>query len=156
MYVFLVFAQVVWPSFVPLTVLLSEKDARRKKILRVLLGIGIFTSLYLSWGMLFYNVSASIENQHIKYRLDFPLGNRWFSGITYILAAVVTPFISSLKYLRYLGLALLLSYLASRIFFEAYLISVWCYFAAVLSLFILAVIVQLRKASKNKKEAARQ
>jgi len=154
MYTFLVFAQVVWPSFVPLTILMFEKDPRRKKILQILSAAGIFTSLYLSWCLLFYKVSASIGNHHIKYELDFPLGNQWFSGITYILATVIAPFISSVKYLRYLGGILLLSYLVSRIFFEDYLVSVWCYFAAVLSLLVLVIIWRLRKDSgKGQNEA---
>jgi hypothetical protein len=145
MYVFLFFAQVVWPSFVPLTILLFEKNVLRKRILRILLAIGILTSLYLCWCLLFYHVSARIEGHHIKYELDFPLGNRWFSGITYILAAVMAPFISSLRQLRLLGLLLLVSYLVSRIFYQDYLISVWCYFAALLSISVLIIIRGLRK-----------
>jgi hypothetical protein len=145
MYVFLVFAQVVWPSFVPLTILLFEKNVRRKQILRMLLIVGILTSLYLSWCLLFYNVSAMIEGHHIKYELDFPLGIQWFSGLTYILAAVMAPFISSLRPFRLLGILLLASYLVSRIFYQDYLISVWCYFAAILSISILIIIRGLRK-----------
>lgn len=146
MYVFLVFAQVIWPSFVPLTILLFEKKIWRKKILRILLTIGILTSLYLSWCLIFYDVSAMIEGHHIKYELDFPLSNQWFNGITYLVAAVMAPFISSLRPLRLLGILLLASYLVSRIFYQDYLISVWCYFAAVLSISILLIIRDLRKA----------
>lgn len=145
MYVFLWFAQVLWPSFVPLTILLFEKRVRRKQILRVLLTVGILTSLYLFWCLLFHDVSARIEGHHIRYELDFPLGNQWFSGITYILAAVMAPFVSSLVQLRLLGILLLVSYLVSRIFYQDYLISVWCYFAAVLSISILVIIRGLRK-----------
>ena len=146
MYIFQVFAQVLWPTFVPLTILLFEKNVRRRQILRILLAVGMLTSLYLCWCLLFYNVSAMIEGHHIKYELDFPLGNRWFSGITYILAAVMAPFISSVRQMRLLGLLLLVSYLVSRIFYQDYLISVWCYFAAILSISILIIIRGLRKA----------
>ena len=147
MYVFLLFAQVVWPGFVPLTILLFEKNTRRRQILRILLAVGILTSLYFSWCLLFHNVSARIEGHHIKYETDFPLGNRWFSGITYLLAAVVAPFVSSLRPLRLLGILLLVSYLVSRIFYQHYVVSVWCYFAAVLSISILIIISNLRKTS---------
>lgn len=146
-YVFLVFAQVVWPSFVPFTILLFEKNKRRKKILLGLLTVGILTSAYLSWCLFFYSVSATTGNHHIKYEWDFPLGNRWFSGLSYILAAVIAPFISSLKQLRFLGILLLVSYLASRIFYQDYIVSVWCYFAAILSISILIIIRGLRKTA---------
>lgn len=150
MYVFLAFAQVVWPSFVPLTVLLLEKAPGRKKILRVLLGIGLFTSAYLLYSLLRYPVSAHADGHHIRYELDFPFWNQWYSGVTYILASVLPPFISSIKRLRLFAVILLLSYLVSRIFYEDYLISVWCYFAAVLSICTLNIINYLRKVDKVK------
>ena len=145
MYAFLAFAQVVWPVYVPLTVLLFEKGGRRKNIIRVLFGIGILASLFLLYCLLFYDVSAYVEEHHIRYELDFPLGNQWFSGISYILAAVISPLISSQKYIRYLGWALFASYLVTRILYNDYLVSVWCYFAAVLSLLVLFIIIHLRK-----------
>lgn len=145
MYGFLVFAQVIWPSYVPFFVLLPERHPVRKRILRVLLAIGIGTSLYLSYCLLFYPVSAVIDGYHIRYDLDFPFGNKWHSGISYIIAAVFSPFISSSKHLRFIGVLLLGSYLVTQIFYHDYLISVWCYFAAVLSLTILALIVHSNK-----------
>ncbi|MCD6064939.1 MAG: hypothetical protein K0R82_2850 [Flavipsychrobacter sp.] len=145
MYVFLVFAEVVWPAFVPLTILLFENDLRRKKVLRVLSGIGIFIAIYMSYCMAVYPVSASIEEHHINYQLDFPLGNRWFSGIPYLLAAVLSPFVSGVKFLRLLGWGFLVAYLVTRIWYAHYLISVWCFFAAILSLMVLYIINRLRK-----------
>lgn len=145
MYIFLVFAQVIWPSYVPFFVLLPERHPIRKRILRFLLATGIGTSLYLSYCLLLYPVSAVIDGYHIRYDLDFPLGNKWHSGISYIIAAVFSPFISSSKHLRFIGALLLGSYLVTRIFYHDYLISVWCYFAAVLSLTILALIVHSNK-----------
>jgi hypothetical protein len=144
-YAFLVFAQVVWPVFVPFTVLMFEEDQRRRKIIRSLLAIGVLTSLYLLYCLVFYSVSASIEKHHIKYELDFPFANRWFSGITYMLAAVVSPLISGRRYLRFLGWGLLASYVITRILYNDYLVSVWCYFAAILSLLVLFIIIHLRK-----------
>lgn len=145
MYIFLVFAQVVWPVYVPFTILLFETHPGRKKILYFLLGVGILTSVYLGYCLVSWNVEAVVEYHHIRYDMDFPLANRWFSGIPYLLAAVVSPFISSLKRLRVLGLALLTSYLVTRILYQDYLISIWCYFAAVLSVIILVIVRQLAR-----------
>jgi hypothetical protein len=145
MYVFLVFAEIVWPAFVPLAILLFEKDRRRKKILTVLSGIGVFLSLYMSYSLAAYPVSVSIEEQHIRYQLDFPFNDRWFSGIPYLFAAVLSPFVSSLKPLRLLGWGFLAAYLVTRIWYAHYLISVWCFFAAILSLMVLFIILRLRK-----------
>jgi hypothetical protein len=147
MYAFLFFAQVVWPTYVPLGILLLEEQPLRKKILVVFLSLGVFISAYLLYCLFLYKVTAAIIDHHIYYELNFPLANRWFSGLIYLLAAVVSPFISGFKRLRLLGLILLGSYLFTRIFYQDYLISVWCYFAAVLSIMILAIINNLRKQS---------
>lgn len=147
MYTFLLFAQVVWPAFVPLTILLFEKERRRKYILRVLSGIGIITSLYLFYCLLFYNVSAYMEQHHIKYDLDFPLAYRWITGLLYIIAAVFSPLVSGSRHLRLLGWILLASYLVTRILYFDYLVSVWCYFAAILSVVVLLIIRLQNKAA---------
>lgn len=146
MYVFLIFAEVIWPAFVPLVILLFEKAPRRKNLLRVLSGIGIFLSIYMSYCLAIYPVSASIEEHHIKYQLDFPFNNRWFSGIPYLLAAVTSPFVSGRRHLRLLGWGFLAAYVATRIWYSQYLISVWCFFAAILSLLVLYIIIRLQKS----------
>ncbi len=141
MHLFLVFAQVVWPVFVPLSMLIFEKDTLRRKILQFLLGVGVFTSLYFGFCLLFYNAQARIEGHHIKYLLDFPFANKWYSGITYILAAAISPFFSSIKRLRILGYILTISYILTYLIYRDYLISVWCYFGAVLSVFCVIFII---------------
>ena len=145
MYIFLFFAQVLWPTYVPLSILLLEENTLRRKILKVFLGTGMFISAYLLYCLFFYQVSATITSHHIYYDLHFPLGNKWFSGLLYIIAAVFSPFVSGHRQLRWLGVILLASYLFSRIFYADYIISVWCYFAAVLSIMILAIVYKLRK-----------
>jgi hypothetical protein len=140
MYTFLAFAQVAWPAYVPLTILMFEKDAFRKKLITVLSVLGILTSLYLTWCLLFYPVSANIDGHHIYYDLNFPLANKWYTGITYMLATVAAPLLSGVKRLRYLGALLLLSYIIAQVMYNDYLISVWCYFAAILSIYVLYVI----------------
>jgi hypothetical protein len=145
MYTFLVFAQVVWPAFVPVTLLLFEEVSWRRKLLGSLSVLGILTSVYFSWCLMSYGAAVSVENFHIKYVFDFPLSNRWFTGLPYILAAVVSPFLSSVKPLRLLGAGLLISYIITWVAYHEYLVSIWCYFAAVLSLFIIVIIWRLGK-----------
>src|SRR5436190_13225830 len=44
-YTFLVFAMMLWPVWIPFTLRLLEKDSTRKKMMNVLLGIGVLVSL---------------------------------------------------------------------------------------------------------------
>ncbi|MDB5211525.1 MAG: hypothetical protein JWQ30_2352 [Sediminibacterium sp.] len=149
MYTFLVFAQAVWPVLIPLSVLLFEKDRKRKKILYVLFAAGLFTALYLICGLVIFPVSVSVEEHHLKYHLDFPRLMKWVTDIAYMSSAALSPFVSSDKRVRFFGWMLLSSYILTTIFYQNYLASVWCYCAAVLSFTILFIIRGQNKAVKE-------
>jgi hypothetical protein len=146
MYVFLFFAQIVWPTYVPLSILLLEEKPQRKKILTLFLTTGLLISGYFLYCLFFYKVSATITNHHIYYDLRFPLANKWLGGLLYIVAAVFSPFFSGQRPLRWVGVILLVAYLFSRIVYADYIVSIWCFFAAILSVVILAIIHKLNKA----------
>ncbi len=143
-YAFLVFAQVVWPIMVPLSMLRMETFPKQKKILKVFLGIGILLASYLAFCLGYYDVSANIDCYHISYNLDYPKITLLL-GILYFLPTVIPPMLSSIKRLRLLGTTIFFSYLITHIFYKDYLISVWCYFAAIISLIILSIIMKLNK-----------
>ncbi len=149
-YIFLIFAQIVWPFFIPLSVMLLEKEPKRKKILFWLLLTGIIQSLYLAFGMIGYSVLTTIDGHHIRYLLDFPGANHWYGGALYLIATGISPFVSSIKRLRLMGIIILFSYLFTRILYEYYVISVWCYFAALISFVVLAVILQFKKETVSR------
>lgn len=144
-YGFLIFAQIVWPFFIPFSIMLMEKEQKRRKILLFLTIIGSVQALILGYGMLMYAVSSEILHSHIRYNLDFPPANRWFGGVLYIIATGVSPFISSIRRLRFVGVIVLCSYLFTRILYGQNVISVWCYFAALISFVILVVTLQSKK-----------
>src|SRR5688500_18586022 len=64
-YIFLIFAQLVWPSWVPFSLLLLERDRVRRKALTFLLIIGLGVSCYLLYCLFVYDVSAEIRSGHI-------------------------------------------------------------------------------------------
>lgn len=145
-YAFLIFAQVIWPCCVPLSMLLLEQEPKRKKILSGLLATGVLLGLYLAYCLIHYPVQAGIDGHHIMYRLNFPGATKWYNGIFYFIPTVIPPFVSGIKRIRWIGVTIILSYIVTQLFFRQYVISVWCYFAAIISLIILSVIMQLRKA----------
>lgn len=153
-YGFLIFAQIVWPFFIPFSIMMLEKEPKRKKILLFLTILGSVQALFLGYGMLMYSVSSEILHSHIRYDLDFPPANRWFGGVLYIIATGVSPFISSIKRLRFVGIIVLSSYLFTSILYAQNVISVWCYFAALISIVILAVILQVKKEKVINSEIA--
>jgi len=132
-YCFLIMANFLWPTIIPLAVLLMEKNKKRKIILQVLLGLGISLSLYYAYCLLFFNVSPQIMGYHIQYNINFPESLSLPAFIIYLLVTIPPLFISSIKRTHLLGILMFFSCLITAIFFTQYLTSVWCFFAALIS-----------------------
>lgn len=148
-YSFLFFAWVLWPCFIPLFMLRLEKDVQRKKVLKYLLGIGIIVSSILIYVLINYEVWAVIENYHIRYDRNITSPYLWIFGIFYILPTVFSNFVSSVKWMGWLGVLNLLSYAISKVAFSGYIISVWCFFGAISSLLVLAIIVEAQRERED-------
>lgn len=71
-FAFIFFAQVLWPAWVPFSILKLESEQKRKPLLRVIFGIGVLVSLYLLYSLCYYDVEAKIVSQHIVYSFDYP------------------------------------------------------------------------------------
>jgi hypothetical protein len=142
-HIFIVIAQVVWPIWVPLSILLMEREKKRKRILFTLLSIGILFSLFGAYRLLFYDLVAVIDDHHIKYIFNFSNQTLNYLSILYVLPTIFPPFFSSIKKMISLGSMLLISLIISKIFYDVYTISVWCFFAALISSFVLFIISNL-------------
>ena len=152
----------VWPLWVPLTIRLLEKDTRRKKTMNVLVTIGAIVAVIVILVLSLYPVevmtpaclncpfSATPElNQHLHYRFTFPpipTGLIQAFTVLYIMATIITPFISSIRKMKWLGVVFLASYLFAVILYNGFVISIWCFFAALLSFVVLWIIVEQRKS----------
>lgn len=137
-------SQPLWPIWVPLTMWLMETDKRRKKILYYFLLLGGASSIYMFYCLINYEMSAIIENCHIRYLRDFPYLNI-MRPVNFVTIAV-TPFLSTLRYTKLLAAAMMGALILTYFFFTNYLISVWCFFAAILSLLIILVIVSNKES----------
>ena len=129
--------------------------------MNVLVGIGAFVAVCVVLVLSLYPVqvmtpdclscpfsSTPSLNQHLHYRFTFPPVPKGLIGaftVLYIMATIITPFISSIKKMKWLGFVFLASYLFAVIFYNGFVISVWCFFAALLSFVVLWIILDLRK-----------
>jgi len=148
-HLFLFFAQVVWPFWVPFSIAKLGVGSRSVKTEKALLIIGSLVALYLGFCLLKYNVEAKIIGNHIAYIQDYPKELSRYGGILYILATIAPPFFSRAKWMWSLGASILISYFITTIFYEQYIVSVWCFFAAIVS-GTLYVIVRELKADNSK------
>jgi hypothetical protein len=90
-------------------------------------------------------VSAKIEEHHILYLQDYPITISLFSGIVYTVVTILPPFFSKIKYMWALGLLILLSYGVTAIFYEGFVVSVWCFFASIISVAVWAVLREVKR-----------
>ncbi len=139
-YLFLIIAQVVWPLWIPLSIYLMEKELKPKKLLLGLLAIGTVLSLCVVYNLTTYTVKSEILEHHIHYALSIPKWMIPLGAFLYFLPTVVSPFVSSVKRTNFLGMTILTSFIVSKLFFEQNMISVWCFFAALMSVVVYIVI----------------
>lgn len=146
-YIFLFFAQVVWPFWVPFAVMKMKPNTERSIFGKILLVCGFTVSLYLGYCLFNYSVNARVDGMHIAYDQPYPESVAFVCGILYVLATVFPPFFVGIKRMWLLGLAILISYVVTTIFYNDYLVSVWCFFASVISIAVYSVVTELEGES---------
>lgn len=134
LYTFLFFAVLFWPIWIPLSGFAAEKIQWRKYVLGALTLAGIVWSVYYFLYATKMSVSAQIANGHIQYVSDFPSNKWYYAGI--ILASC---FVSSFPRIWIFGVLVAISLVVSYVYFEPAFGSVWCFFAALLSLILYKV-----------------
>ncbi len=148
--IFLFFAQILWPFWVPVSILLLEKNATRKRIQLILAGLGLVVGLYLAYCLLTFHVTAKIEGHHITYLQDYPAFLKSYSILLYGLATVFSPLFSHIKRMWMLGISIFISYSVTAIFYEHYILSVWCFFASIISLSIYGIMIEISNTEQKK------
>lgn len=132
-YVFLFFAFFLWPTLLPYSLYEMETDAQRKHILAVLSGLGISFGSTLYGYVLIFGATASVVGCHLYYALDINYATSLFCTCVYLVCTVGAGLVASRKAIQFFAVLVGISYAISHFFYYTHLISVWCFFAAVLS-----------------------
>ena len=132
--IYSVFSHVLWPIYVPLAIGYLEHERWRKRILRGFLAAGALVGLYLLYFLVTQPVVAGVVNKHIVYVSPhfyvLPM------MLLYLGATCVSCFFSSHKFVKLFGVLAFLSFIAAWVFHARALVSIWCFFAAILSLLV--------------------
>lgn len=132
---FLLFAFLVWPIWIPLSLALIEQIQWRRYLLYFILACGIG----LSCLNFYYAIQQKISVQVVYHSLQY-MGHVPHQTVIYPLIVLLPCFISSLKNLWGFGLLTAIAYIIAAYFYEATFVSVWCFFAAIVSLSIYKII----------------
>ncbi len=133
-YAYSMFSHVLWPIFVPLSVLLIETDKVRKKILSLFSILGLAVGGYLLYFIIADPVTAHIVNNSIAYHS--PHFYVLPTIFLYVVATCGSCLVSSHKIINFFGVALFISFAIAAWFYTETFFSVWCFFAAILSIIV--------------------
>ena len=129
--VYAFFSHVLWPAWIPPAVLLMEAPGRRHRVLLTFVAAGAAVGAYLLYVLMTFPAVSRPTGQHIEY-----LSPHFFAAevmTLYLLATTVSPLLSTHGVVKIFGALALLSFGAAYYFYTTWFISVWCFFAALLS-----------------------
>jgi hypothetical protein len=140
---FLAVALVLWPVWLPLSLLRIERSAPRRRGLAALVVIGSAVAVASTVLLLRWQPVAQIAGHSIRYAYEgepfgLPAG---ISLVIYAMPTVLPFFFSSASLARSTGTMLLVSLIVAALVQRETLTSVWCFFAAVLSTLVLATVL---------------
>ena len=125
------FSHVLWPAYLPLAVWLIEPHVGHRRLLALFAVAGLAVGAYLLYVLIAFPVVSRPTGHHIEY--DSP---HFFAAevmTLYLISTTVSPLLSTLRWVQVFGALALLSFGAAYYFYETWFISVWCFFAALLS-----------------------
>jgi hypothetical protein len=128
------FSHVLWPIYVPATVLLIEPPGPRRRTLAAFVAAGLAVGLYLLYYMTIFPIVSRPTGRHIEY-----VSPHFFVFATmalYLASTAVSPLLSTHRTVKAFGVLALSSFAAAYYFYATWFISVWCFFAALLSITI--------------------
>jgi hypothetical protein len=132
---YIVFAHALVPAAVPIGFWLLELDRRRQRWLMPWALAGVLLGSYLLWQITAYPVGAHEQAHCIAYITHTP--NDYLITTLYVAVTCAPALLSSRRYLRWFGLLNLGGVITTGIVRADELTSVWCLYAAFVSVLIL-------------------
>jgi hypothetical protein len=133
---FMLYAQGLLPFLLPLSVFLFEHDAKSRKRMQPFLVIGALTTLFILWALVAYPTQIFVRGNSLVYINSAT--NNITVAIFYIIATCGSLLFSKVKDMVIFGvanMAILLTVMAVKRYAFT---SLWCAYAAVASVIILA------------------
>ncbi|MGE5181549.1 MAG: DUF6629 family protein [Acidobacteriota bacterium] len=152
---FLLFALFVWPVWIPMSALTAERSRNKRRFLDVMLVLGAVTGLVLVAPVIAHPEWLHVERTRysLHYRIAASPVVRAIPGLVWellYLAAVTTPLlVTSRRWLVNAGVAIILAAAVARLYFDAAFASMWCLFAAALSLYLCFVFHQAQERQRH-------
>jgi Family of unknown function (DUF6629) len=133
---FMLYAQGLLPFLLPLSVLLFEPNAKSRRRMLPFLVLGAATTLYILWALTAFPTQIYVRGNSIVYINQAT--NNTAVAVLYVIATCGSLFFSQIKMMVAFGVANLAIILVVMAFKRYAFTSLWCAYAAVASVIILA------------------
>jgi hypothetical protein len=133
---FVLYAQGLLPFLMPLSVLLFEPNAKSRRRMLPFLAVGTGTTLYMLWALIAYPLQISVQGNSIVYINQGT--NNTVLAVLYVIATCGSLFFSQMQDMVLFGAANLVILLVVMEVKRYAFTSLWCAYAAVASIIILA------------------
>ena len=133
---FMLYAQGLLPFLLPLSVLLFEPDSKSRKRMLPFLALGVGTTLYILWALTAFPTQVYVRGNSIVYINQAT--NNMTVAVLYVIATCGSLFFSEIRMMVAFGTANLAIILVVMAFKRYAFTSLWCAYAAIASLIILA------------------
>jgi hypothetical protein len=133
---FMLYAQGLLPFLLPLSVLLFEPNAKSRKRMLPFLVVGTLTTLYILWALTAYPTEISTKGNSIVY--TNAATNNTAVAVFYVIATCGSLLFSKIKDMVIFGIANMAILLVVMAVKRYAFTSLWCAYAAVASVIILA------------------
>ena len=131
---YMLFAQGLLPFLLPLSVFLIEPTRRQRRRMLGFVILGGLLALYLTWGLIAYPLSISMRAHSMMY--VNVITNTTLVAVLYVVATCGSLFFSGFRQLVQLAWANLAGLLVVMVVKRYAFTSVWCAYAAVVSVVI--------------------
>lgn len=151
--VFVFYATVFWPTYVPLAIRAESHGPERRRTLDVLIGIGLIISFAFLLKLVGADTFAHAENHHVRYTAQAHelrhglvykpiITERDWILVPYVGVTMLSLFLSTLRPVRLFGALVMFALIGVLLLDRPTLVSMWCFFAAAGSVLITFAILQ--------------
>ena len=133
---FMLYAQGLLPFLLPLSVLLFEPDGAGRRRMLPFLAVGTGTTLYILWALTAFPTQVYVKGNSIVYINQAT--NNTAVAILYVIATCGSLFFSKVRAMVLFGVANMAILLTVMAFKRYAFTSLWCAYAAIASVIILA------------------
>ncbi len=133
-HLYVAFAWVVLPVLVPVGMLCITRSPQRRRMMATFVGIGALVSTYLGWALINNDISGRIAGHTVEY--GGAGGYATMATVLYVVATCGPPLASSQPAIVWFGIVNLGAVAAIALVQAEGLTSLWCGWAAVVSVLI--------------------